>query len=158
MQNILGISLGTRFMGMAVMYDGELTDFRVRTFYKAWTAEKQGEMIQVLRKVVDRYGITRIVVKSPRPSHCSQNIQELLRDIQRVSAERGIQVATCTITVLKQRYMGAGRGNKQALVQAIVQKYPQHRQLAVIAGKKRSHRTLSYVKLFEAIACTELGS
>lgn len=144
-------------MGMAVMYDGELAEYRVRTFYKAWTVEKQADMIGVIRKAVERYEITKIVVKSPKPSHCSRNIHLLMNDLRGLGAEKGIQVTTCTITALKTRYTGNERGNKQALVQAIVRNYPQHRQLAALAAKKRIHRTLNYVKMFEAIACAEMG-
>jgi len=157
MKTTLGVSLGTRFMGMAVVYDGELSDFRVRTFYKAWTADKQSEMIGVIQKAIVRYGITKIVVKSPKPSHCSQNIQALMHDIRQLSEQSGITLSSCTITSLKQRYMSNDRGNKQALVQAIVKKYPHHKQLAALSAKKHIHRTLNYVKMFEAIACAEIG-
>ena len=157
MQNILGISLGTRFMGMAVMYDGELTEFRTRTFYNRWTEGKRKEMIAVLQKTVDRYGITKIAIKLPKPFHCSQNIQWLMHDIRRLSEQQGIQVATCTITELKQRYTSNERGNKQALVQAIINGHPERKQLAAIAARKQAHRKLNCIKIFEAIACAELA-
>jgi len=144
-------------MGMAVMYNGELTDFRVRTFYRAWSPDKQDDMIAVIRKAVERYGIAKIVVKSPKPSHCSQNIQGLMSAIRQLAEQSGVRLHTCTITGLTERYMDAGGGNRQALVQAIVRKYPQHRQLAAIAAKKRVHRSLGQVKMFEAIACAEMA-
>lgn len=141
---------------MAVSYDGELVDFRVRTFYEAWTAQKQADMIEVILNAIERYEIARIVVKSPKPAHCSENIQRLMSDIQRLTDGKGIQLATCTITALKQRYTSAGRGNKQELVEAIVRKYPEQRKLAAIGARKQAHRSLGRIKMFEAIACLEI--
>lgn len=157
MQNILGVSLGTRFVGMAVIYNGELADYRVRTFYSAWSKKKQRDMLEAFAKTVERYNISKIVVKTPKPSHCSQNILDVINDLRQLSEQRGIKLATCTITALKTQYMAGEGSNKQALVQAICRNYSQHRQLAVLCAKKRIHRTLNYVKMFEAIACAEMA-
>lgn len=155
MRNILGVSLGTRFMGTAVIYNGELTDFRVRTFYGPWTEKKQKDILETIRKTVVRYQIAGINVKTPKPSHCSQNILAVMSDLRQLSGELGISLTTCTITALTERHTMDARGNKQTLVQAICRKYPEHRQLSSLCAKKRVHRTLNYVKMFEAIACAE---
>ena len=78
-----------------------------------------------------------------------------MHDISRLADQYGILVATYSITCLKQQYTGTERGNKQALVQAIIKKYPDHKQLATIGAKKQSHRKLNCIKIFEAIACAE---
>jgi RNase H-fold protein (predicted Holliday junction resolvase) len=157
MQNTLGISLGTRLMGTAILYDGELNDFRVRTFYRAWNAKKRSAMIETIRKTVERYGITRIAVKTPKPAHCTQRINELVADIRALSERLHVKLCICTISCLKKQYKGNPMENKQELVQFIIRKYPNYRQLAHLSTKERSNRSAYHVKLFEAIACAEMA-
>jgi len=156
MQNILGISLGTRLMGIAVLYDGELTDFRVRTFYGAWNTEKQKEMIDTIRQTINRYGITKIVVKTPKPFHCSQSINDLTSEILQLAEKLKIRIIICTISMLIRHNKENEISNKQSLIQSIIRKYPLHRQLADLYVKERKNHAPYYVKLFEAIACTEM--
>jgi hypothetical protein len=157
MQNILGISLKTKHLGLAVLYDGELADFRVRTFYGAWTVEKRGDMLRTIRKTVDRYGIAAIVLKAPQSFHCSNSILDILRDIERLAEQSGIKLSICTIDTLTKRYSGNGRGTRRTLIEAIVAKYPDSRQLARLYEKERNNRNAYHVKIFEAIACAELA-
>ena len=156
MQNILGISLGTRLMGIAVKYDGELTDFRVRTFYGAWNSEKQKEMIESILETINKYDIQKIVVKTPKPFHCSQSINDLTNEILRLAQKFGIRVIVCTISMLVRNNKEHAVHNKQSLIQSIIRKYPLHRQLVDLYDKERKKHAPYYVKLFEAIACTEL--
>jgi len=143
-------------MGMAVVYDGELADYRVRTFYGPWTAEKHEIMIETIARAVARYEVSRIVIKTPKPSHCSANITALTESIRQLCEQSGMQMATCTITRLMERYRGSGRGNKAALVEGVVHKFPEHKRLAALGAKRHIHRTLNHVKMFEAIACIEV--
>ncbi|MEI6316384.1 MAG: hypothetical protein WCO65_01495 [bacterium] len=156
MQNILGISLGTRLMGIAVKYDGELSDFRVRTFYGAWNSEKQREMIESVIETINRYDIQKIVVKTPKPFHCSQSINDLTNEILLLGEKLGIRIIVCTISMLIRNNKENAVHNKQSLIQSIIRKYPLHRQLADLYAKERRKHISYYVKLFEAIACTEL--
>ena len=156
MQNIIGISLGTRLMGLAVVYDGELSDFRVRTFYGAWNTEKQKEMIDTIRQAVSRYGITKIVVKTPKPFHCSQSINDLTSEILQLAEQLKIRIIICTISMLIRHNKDNEISNKQSLIQSIIRKYPLHRRLAELHAKERKNHNPYYVKLFEAIACTEM--
>lgn len=144
-------------MGTAVLYDGELVDFRVRTFYGVWTSEKRSDMLRTINKAVDRFGVTAIVVKAPKPAHCSNSILDILSDIERVAEQGKIKLTLCTISELKKRYSKNESGNKQTLIQAIIAKYPNHRQLAQLYAKEKSNRNAYHVKIFEAIACAELA-
>lgn len=158
MRNIVGISLGTRLLGIAVVYDGTLSDFRVRTFYGKWNEKKRATIIATIQKAIDQYGIASIVVKTPKPKHSSVSIQELLHDIRLISEQRGINLQVCTVSCLRERYTASARPNKRALIQAIINKYPQHRQLVSRYSRERSNRSAYHVKLFEAIACAEMQS
>lgn len=156
MQNILGISLGSRLLGIAVLYDGTLLDFRVRTFYGKWDEKKQADIIATIEKVIVQYRITTVVLKTPKATHCSQSIQNLLDDVRLLSKQMGIKLRVCTVSCLKERYSGNKRANKQVIVQDIIRKYPQHKQLTKIHSKERSNRSAYHIKVFEAIACAEM--
>ena len=156
MQNILGISLGTRIIGLAVVFDGELSDFRVRSFLGAWNNNKRDEIVETILQTIGRYGITKIVIKTPKSYHCSQNINDITNEIISLGQKLKIRVVVCTITMLIRNNKENSITNKQSLIQCIIQKYPLHRQLTDLYAKERKNHTPYYVKLFEAIACTEM--
>lgn len=156
MQNIIGISLGSRLLGIAVIYDGLLFDFRVRTFYGKWNEKKRTNIIATIKKAIDQYGVTAIVLKTPKPTHCSISIQELVYEIRLLSEQGGIKLAVCNIACLRERYNVKERANKGVLIQSIISKYPEHTQLAKLHVRERSNRSAYHVKLFEAIACAEM--
>jgi hypothetical protein len=157
MRNILGISVKTKHLGFAVLYDGELVDFRVRTFYGVWTEDKRNDILRTIRKAINRFGVTAIVVKAPKPAHCSNSILNILSDIEGIAEEGKIKLTLCTISELKKWYSKNEMGNKQTLIQAIIKKYPHHRQLTQLYEKEKNNRNAYYVKIFEAIACAEMA-
>lgn len=157
MQNILGISLSTRLMGTAILYDGELSVFRVRTFYGAWNRQKRDNMIRTIKKTVEGHGIHMIALKIPKVPHRSQRIHDLVTDIRQISEELNIKLTICTISCLLKNNEDNKGGNKQDLVQAIIARYPNYNQLASFSAKDRNSGTAYHIKLFEAIVCAEMA-
>ena len=156
MRDILGISLGTRLVGLAVVRKSELVDFRVRKFYDAWSDEKRSEIIDAIERTVKKHGIKKIVVKTPKPHHCSQNISDLTNDIIALGERNKIRVIVCTIATILRKDKEKNLRNKQSLIQWIICKHPDHKQLARLYAKEQQNNAPYYIKLFEAIACTEL--
>ncbi|PQJ11955.1 hypothetical protein CJD36_009185 [Flavipsychrobacter stenotrophus] len=154
MQNILGISLGTRLLGIAVVYDGELSNFRVHSFGGSWTEQKRRGISFSLQKVIRKYAAAHIIVKIPPSTHCSQSIYNLLFDLREYAMQHGIPLKVCTIATMKTVYAGK---NKQVIIQAIASKYPNHAILSKLLHTQRKRGMVYHVKLFEAIACTELA-
>lgn len=142
---------------MAVLAHGELTEFRVRTFYGAWSEEKRSDILRTIKKAVERYEITGIVVKAPKPTHCSDSILGILQDIEQLAGERDIKLRFCTIADLTKLYSEDERSNKRQLIHAICKKYPNHKQLAELCAKESTNKNAYHVKVFEAIACAELA-
>ncbi|MBL7837031.1 MAG: hypothetical protein JNM67_05915 [Bacteroidetes bacterium] len=157
MQNILGISLKVKHLGLAVLYGGELTEFRVRTFYGAWTDEKRNDILRTIKKMIERYEIVKVVVKAPKPTHCSDAILAVLRDIERHTEQSKIEIAFCKMADLNKLFSEDGRGNRRQLIHAICKRYPSNKQLAILCEKERNSKNPYHVKVFEAIACAELG-
>ncbi len=156
MRDILGISLGTRLVGLAVVRKSELIDFRVRKFYDTWSIEKRIEIIDAIERTVKKHGIKKIVVKTPKPHHCSQNISDLTNDIIVLGQRHNIRVMICTIATILRKDKENTLKNKQSLIKWIICKHPDHKQLARLYAKEQQNNAPYYIKLFEAIACTEL--
>ncbi len=153
MSNILGVSIGTRNVGLAVIRKRKLIDHRIRTFAGKWTQNKCTAITDTMQQIIDRNSITQIVLKIPSPSHCSKNIQQLIDGIQETADRHRITVYRCTIKDLKCRYIEGKRSNKHEVIAALVSKYPELKCRCV-----KSKRTYLYhAKLFEAIACAELA-
>lgn len=157
MQNILGISLKVKHLGLAVLSDGELVDFRVRTFYGTWTDEKRHDILRAIRKEVERYGVTAIVIKAPHPSHYSNSLSDILMDIERLAEQSRVKLSICTFSMLIKPYSENGRGTRRKLIDGILAKYPHSQQLAKLYEKERKNKNAYHVKIFEAIACAELA-
>jgi hypothetical protein len=153
MANVLGISIGTRNVGLAVIKLRKLRDHRIRTFPGKWTSSKCEHITDTVEAIIKRNKITDIALKIPNPSHCSENLEELIEGIRELAGWFNAEVHTCTIQDIKLPYAVDGKGNKQVMVAALVDKYPQ-----LIENLRVGKRSQAYnARLFEAIACAELA-
>ena len=153
MANILGISIGTRNVGMAVIRLRKLTDYRIRTFAGKWTPAKCESILDIVETVIKQNGITDITLKIPPKSHCSENLDDLIDGIEELGKWFHLEVHRCTIQDIKLPYMGSERQGKQVMVAALIEKYPELKK--EWHGSKRAQAYNA--KLFEAIACAELA-
>ena len=155
MDGALGISIGTRTIGFAVLYNNELLDWRIKTFPGKWTEKKQERILRMFERLLsDRYRITSITLKAPIPALCSENIMRLVKAIQKLAKSKQIHISYCTVQELKRRYMETvTRTNKEVFISALMQKYPE------LTGydRYRAKRQVYYTKLFEAIVCAEIA-
>lgn len=154
MANILGISVGTRNVGFAVIKLRKPTDCRIRTFPGKWTKDKCESIWDIVETWIKRNGITDIMIKIPPPSHCSENLDELIDGIRELGIWFHAKVHTCTIEDIKAAYDIPPKSGKREMVAALIDKYPQFGQHNWNNGK----RAQAYnAKLFEALACAELA-
>jgi len=152
MANILGISIGTRNVGLAVIRLRKLTDYRIRTFAGKWTPTKCESIWSIVETIIKRDEITDITLKIPDPAHCSDNIEELTRGIEELGRWFHIEVHRCTIQDLKLPYSDK-KCSKQVMVASLIEKYPELKK-----KWNNGRRAQAYnAKLFEAIACAELA-
>ena len=153
MANILGISIGTRNVGLAVIRQRMLTDYRIRTFPGKWSPAKCESIWHVIEVLIKRDAITDITIKLPPKSHCSENIDELVDGIKELGKWYHLEVHPCTIQDIKLPYAGLEKSNKQIMVAALIEKYPELKK--EWNGGKRAQAYNA--KLFEAMACAELA-
>jgi RNase H-fold protein (predicted Holliday junction resolvase) len=153
MTHVLGISIGTRNVGMAVIKQRKLRDHRIRTFRGKWTTAKCEQITDTIEAIIKRDKITDIALKVPKPSHCSENLEELIDGIRELSDWFGIQIYVFTLPTIKAAYSADGKGTKQVIFAALVERYPQ------LSGKTgSSERSRAYCsKVFEAIVSAELA-
>ena len=64
---ILGISPGTKYLGIAVLRGPELRDWRVKAFKGRWSEGKLGKIEAVLASLVARYDPDILAVKASIP-------------------------------------------------------------------------------------------
>jgi hypothetical protein len=153
MANILGISIGTRNVGIAVIRLRNLTDYRIRTFPGKWTQQKCERILEIIEAIVITNGITDITYKIPDKKHSSEGIEKLISGIEAVGQDYGLSIHQCTIDDIKPLLTNGKRSNKKVIVDVILQKYPELQKRW--GGSKRAQTYNA--KLFEAIACAELA-
>lgn len=153
MASVLGISIGTRNVGVAVFRSRALTDYRIRTIAGKWTDAKCESIWDIVELLIRQNKITDIMIKLPRPSHRSENINELVDGIRGHAYWYGINVHSCTLPEIKALYGLSKRSNKRDMAVVLIAKYPE------LAKERHDHgyRRAYYAKLLEAIACAELA-
>ena len=153
MANILGVSIGTRNVGVAVIRLRMLTDYRIRTFPGKWTPQKCERILEIIEAIVITNGITDITYKIPHKAHCSEGIEKLIEAIEGIAKEYWLSIHQCTIEDIKAAITSEKKTNKKVMVDMLMQKYPELQKRWT--GSKRAQKYNA--KLFEAIACAELA-
>lgn len=139
----LGISLNSRAVGIAVVQDGSLLDWRLHT--KSHVADR------TVTEIVRKYGI-RHVALSYRPTHGSARAKACL---ERVRVAENIVLVTYSATDLLREIARGTLKNKAALFKHLAATYPElHRSHM----RYERSRYRYWDKLFEAVACAHLGS
>jgi len=150
---ILGISLGGRYFGYAIMKLGDLVDWGNKTFQGAWSDSKLLAMIWTIEKIIDRYEITQINVKVPPFVDRYSSLKQLSDGIHELATDKDIIIKTCTLKELKQNSKEKVKLTKRKLLTQIAMKYPYVRHEFLDDGSKQPY----YAKTLEAIAMVELG-
>lgn len=153
MSNILGVSIGTRNVGVAIIRLNILTDYRIRTFAGKWTDRKCQSIVDVLESLIKRNAITDFTLKIPDASHCSPGITLLLKRIKELTDKYKIEIHHCTIRDINLCFTNEKHGGKKVMVASLIEKYPE------LGGNWSSNSSKQRYKarLFEAIACAELA-
>lgn len=149
---VLGISLGTRTLGVAVLQGKELVEWRTLIFKGKWSEQKCTAIVNRLRKIIQSNKITRIALKLPPSTHHSSGMKMLLESIAAHTRAYSIGLYTFTIADIKNHH-GSTITNKEALQQQVFSMYP---ELASEYHKERGNRNKYYSKLFEAIGAALL--
>jgi hypothetical protein len=152
-QGVLGLSIGTRKIGTALITNAHLDCARVWVFPGRWNDKKLHKMLHKLNRKVHKYHITSITIKVPSATHHTIGLKALIAAIKEYCKDNAIWLHVCTIKELKGHGYAEGRKNKKILVQTLGDKYP---RLYHKAQKEQVNRNQHYTKMFEAVAAAEL--
>lgn len=147
---VLGLSVGTKLMGLAYVRNGILEDWQVKTFDGKWNRNKQKAIVRVVDRHIERYGIKKVILKVPGSCRSSPAVHALTQALICLCERKSIPVSTCTINRLKDM---CEVNNKTELMQATLVHFP---ELTYLLAKTRETQKIYYVKIFEAVLATLL--
>jgi RNase H-fold protein (predicted Holliday junction resolvase) len=142
----LGISIGTRTVGLAVSMYRELEEWQVKSFKDSWSKQKLIIICAEIKKMALAYKVQQVRIKLPTST--SAAVSELLSAIEVLFQKLSIAVVVLTLGEVK-RLWGTDTNNKKELVAKVVQQHPFLQRLFV---RSREGTSLYYIKLFEAVA------
>ncbi|MEM2991372.1 MAG: crossover junction endodeoxyribonuclease RuvC [Halobacteria archaeon] len=148
----MGISPGTRYMGIAVFSGTELLDWGVKNIEGRWSKEKMKEAGLAISNLIERYQINVLAVKEFHPSRSSANLNQLVKGIRELARRKKLKIHQYSIKELEDFFCPEGRINKEELAELVAKRYP---VLFHELNKEKANRNPYYIKMFEA---TALGS
>jgi hypothetical protein len=151
---VLGISLGTRKMGLAVLDCSSIFDCCVKSFPGRWSTGKKRAILKVLADYIEIYRITQVSIKLPKLSVEAPTIAELIDEVERLAQAKNINFDKCNLTELKAGVGLNRQANKQELMSAVLEK---HSELRQEFGRALKSKVRHYEKLFEAVGVADKG-
>lgn len=98
---ILGISLGTRTSGIAILNKRGLIAWNTLSFKNSWSTKKGEYILGKYEKYLKEHKATTVVLKIPRVSHHTEAIVGLLQKIQSIITYHGCMVEYKTQAEIK---------------------------------------------------------
>ena len=149
---ILGISPGTRQVGIAVLRGRELRDWGVRGYKDRWSPSKLRRIVVSIEAVVDRWQPDIVAVKTVHPSRSSPRLDQLLEALRQMARDRGILLRTRGIDQIQAYLMVAGRRPKTRLAERVAGRHP---ILYAELAREKGLRHPYHMPMFEAVAIAE---
>src|SRR5271170_2620765 len=81
---ILGISIGTRSSGIAILEGNQLKAWNTISFKASWSEEKGDAIIKYYEQYIKKHNVKIVIVKIPRISHHTDAIVNLLQKVQKM--------------------------------------------------------------------------
>jgi RNase H-fold protein (predicted Holliday junction resolvase) len=144
---ILGISLGTRTTGIAIVQHKELLDYRTLTVRNT----TKDTHTATLAHYIQQYRILTVVLKIPPATHLSAQLNTILTNILNLFEYHGCMVAYKDNTAIKQSVPAIR--NKHDLIAFAAQHYP---ILTTEQTKEQSNKQKYHHKMFEAVLIAHL--
>lgn len=150
---ILGISIGTRSSGIAILEDKKLVSWNTVSFKSTWSEKKSEEIIGKYEKYLRTHKVQVVVLKIPRISHRTEAILNLLKKIQSIIAYHGCMVEYTTQADIKTAIPEIR--NSRTLINHTAELYP---QLVPTLHRELVNKNSYHDKMFEAVLVAHLCS
>lgn len=148
----LGLSLNSRLVGLAVLQDETLVEYRVKQFKEHWNPEKLTRMLTAIADYINEFNVSDVAVLLPLRHYTNSETKTLLLKLPALCKGQHVAFFTYTtknFTVFSQQ----GRAKKKALMQALSFLYP---ELSLARKRELTNKKQYYSKLFEAVAVATL--
>jgi len=146
---VLGISLGTRTTGIAIMDGKELLESRTLTVRDP----HQKVHSEVFDHYIRQYRVGVVVLKVPPLIHVTQRLREILLRAVKLFEYHGCMVEYKDIEAIKEAVPSIG--NKQDLISFATLNYP---LLGPMQAKELASGNKYHEKMFEAVVIAHLQS
>jgi Holliday junction resolvasome RuvABC endonuclease subunit len=145
---ILGISPGTRSVGLAVMRAGELVEWRVKTFKGSWTHGKLKDILFVLTRYIEDHKVKVLAMKKPDANRSSFGLDQLISELTVWAKMNRIKVHPISLEKMKQHFTKEENFTKKQMIKQVALKSP---ELHSEYNKEQRNKNSYYKKMFEAI-------
>jgi Holliday junction resolvasome RuvABC endonuclease subunit len=150
---ILGISPGTRSVGLAVMKAEELIEWRVKTFKGSWTHGKLKDILFVLTRYIEDHSVKVIALKKPDMQRSSSGLNQLVSELTVWAKMNRIKTLSFTLQEMKKHFSKEKPFSKAEMIRQVASKFP---ELFSEYNKEQKNKNPYYTKMIEAIALTLL--
>jgi RNase H-fold protein (predicted Holliday junction resolvase) len=148
---ILGISLGTRDNGIALISQGQLIHWQLHSFQGVWSDNKLHIMLKRIDRYITHYRVRTVVIKIPPATHHTEAFLTLLKKVTELIQYRGCLVACKTKEDIKG--MVPEVTNTDSLMEYVTRHYP---ILLPEQAQERANRHPYQIKMFEAVLAAHL--
>lgn len=146
----IGISVGTRSIGIAVLNKNELIDWRIMGFPEYWSKHKCAFIANTIKKYLDEYEPQKIAIKAPAQPQQSKQLRGLVTTLSTLIKKKQLPLYCYTLLDLKECFRCS---NKEMLMLTITNHFP---ELAHTYKKVVRLKNGYYNKIFEAVAAAML--
>lgn len=145
---ILGISPGTKYIGIAMLRNGDLLECKVKSFKGAWSDEKLEKVVLHIRSMIQQHAVKHIACKTNHESRTSFRVKAIMERVQALALEFEIEFNKYSIDDLKGLFKMHFH-NTHILAEHIAKRFP---ELADIFMRERKSKNKYHYKVFEALA------
>jgi hypothetical protein len=147
---VLGISIGTRVTGIAIISNAELIAWQSHTFPAQWSRAKMEQIVSRYEKYIRTHRVTMVVIKIPRLSHHNRALKNLLARLRSLISFHGCLMDYTTLNELKTTLPIQ---NSFDIQRYVVQQYP---VLLPEYSREQVNKRPYHHKMFEAVLIAHL--
>src|ERR1019366_978172 len=152
---ILGLSVNTRMLGLAVISGNRLVDYHIQLRKEAWTPRKGELILASLQPWFERYSIKNVALSIPYEKQTSSQTKELLASLKRYFSEKKIHLSSYPSKTLYSICQEAETKTKKEMMRKLTEAYP---ELLLAYTREMRNKNKYYVKLFEAVGVAMIHS
>jgi hypothetical protein len=140
-------------MGLAVLLNGELVEWKVKTFQEAWSQGKKRAILDAIQRMCIHHAVKTIIIKQMEPPFTpSKKLKGILYAIATHAKKNKIRVRYFYLSELDYD-MRTGKRQTKLDVSKVAERHP---ELKIECTKERANRATYYTKMFEAVAAAEM--